>query len=371
MTGAECREYMCFKHCPPYMFILYQEWFVIYFRSTANDEMCNFYIMYYMNSTMEGRKGPDTCYKNQQRRVFLNYPADSDTPLPPNPALEGVAMAHHHHGMSGSNDDDMEGNKVDEPIVDTEHPLVDFHGDSGISDNSGNGIVRNGYVSRGKLPTSYGDSLLSDVYRNDDQGYRSKGQGYLGLDMRRPASYVMEDYPGFDDYYNDVIQQRSRNRLKRPIYDVYDGPNYDIGMSEFPKKAYSALSRNRNKIFNDKYDEYAASAISKSLNSVLEGDHSDIESGNGVAMVTQEQSHSGEGLHETDKALEGTSYRSNDVVISRLSFRAYIQTCRWHCCVFLLGYNVFVQCWPLVYFSYIIYKTDSSGMLLFVQILVS
>jgi hypothetical protein len=253
-----------------------------------------------------GRQRESTCFQNEQRQVFRNIPADSDVPLPPNPALEGTAMGHHHHGMGGNNHDDTDHTKIDEPPVVNERPQVDLHGNLQNTDKSGNGILRNNYGSQGKLSTSFGDSLLDDVYRNNDQGYGKKGSGYSGVDMRRPPSYMM-DYPGLDDYYNEVIQQRSRNRLKKPIYDLYDNPDYDVSFSEFPKKSYPALSRNRNKMFNDKYDEYAASANSNLPNSDVNRltSKSDSHSRHGIVKVTQKQNHSEAGLHGTDKSMEG------------------------------------------------------------------
>ncbi|KAL4228137.1 hypothetical protein ACF0H5_013572 [Mactra antiquata] len=96
--------------------------------STSNDEMCNFYIMYYMNSTMELRKGEDTCYRNKAPQVFQFIPADSDEPLPSNPDLEQMAHGH-HHGMgvhSHNNEATTTGQLIDEPKVDVEKPLVDI-----------------------------------------------------------------------------------------------------------------------------------------------------------------------------------------------------------------------------------------------------
>lgn len=65
--------------------------------STHNDEMCNFYIMYYMDAAMENARGSDTCPGNNVPLVTANLPADSDTPLPPNPMLEEDAKGHVHH----------------------------------------------------------------------------------------------------------------------------------------------------------------------------------------------------------------------------------------------------------------------------------
>lgn len=257
-----------------------------------------------MESSRENERGSDTCYRNSQRQVFQNIPADSDVPLPPNPALEGAAGSHHHHGMAGSSNDDND--KVEGPLIGGQSH-TDFHNNpQQILDNAGNGILKSHYVSQGKLPTSFGDSILDDVYRNKGQGYRNKGLDYSGVEIQRPPSYLM-DYPGLDDYYNEVIQQRSRNRLRKPVYDVYDSPNYDAEFSEFPKNAYSALSRNRNKIFNDKYDEYAANAFSNTPDSEVRDFSAKSENPpkNGVAKVTAKQNHSEEGLPNTGMLVEG------------------------------------------------------------------
>ncbi|KAH3839323.1 hypothetical protein DPMN_112751 [Dreissena polymorpha] len=76
--------------------------------ATANDEMCNFYIMYYMNATLENNRGRGECLGNSVPLLFDSIPADSDTPLPPNPALEDVAMGHHHHSLNGENKEESE-----------------------------------------------------------------------------------------------------------------------------------------------------------------------------------------------------------------------------------------------------------------------
>ena len=69
-----------------------------YIGATANDEMCNFYIMYY---TPVGTRVPShTCAGNNIPSLINSIPADSDVQLPPNPKLE--AVAHGHHGHMGS-----------------------------------------------------------------------------------------------------------------------------------------------------------------------------------------------------------------------------------------------------------------------------
>lgn len=61
--------------------------------------MCNFYIMYYSNSSSKEPGGE--CYTNQLPLLASMLPADSDVPLPPNPLLDEEAHGHHHHaGMT-------------------------------------------------------------------------------------------------------------------------------------------------------------------------------------------------------------------------------------------------------------------------------
>lgn len=67
-----------------------------HYRATGNDEMCNFYIMFYTNSTVMNPSGE--CGGVQIRELVDNMPADSDVTLPPNPLLDEVAHGHHHHG---------------------------------------------------------------------------------------------------------------------------------------------------------------------------------------------------------------------------------------------------------------------------------
>lgn len=63
--------------------------------STGNDEMCNFYIMFYTNSTVKEPSGE--CLDNEIPTLIQTLPLDSDVPLPPNPLLEEEAHGHNHH----------------------------------------------------------------------------------------------------------------------------------------------------------------------------------------------------------------------------------------------------------------------------------
>ena len=62
---------------------------------THNDEMCNFYIMYYRDPN-KGRSFY-VCGENEKKWLFENIPKDSDVPLPPNPELDSLAEGHSHH----------------------------------------------------------------------------------------------------------------------------------------------------------------------------------------------------------------------------------------------------------------------------------
>uniref|UniRef100_T1IX66 Copper type II ascorbate-dependent monooxygenase C-terminal domain-containing protein n=1 Tax=Strigamia maritima TaxID=126957 RepID=T1IX66_STRMM len=71
--------------------------------STADDEMCNFYIMYYTN--FEGGSSYGDCVDVSDNDLVSAMPLDSDTPLPRNPLLEEHAhggMGSHSHGMHHS-----------------------------------------------------------------------------------------------------------------------------------------------------------------------------------------------------------------------------------------------------------------------------
>lgn len=63
--------------------------------STADDEMCNLYLMYYTNRDKGSESGG--CGGEFFPSVTVNLPADSDVPLPPNPLLEEHAHGQNKH----------------------------------------------------------------------------------------------------------------------------------------------------------------------------------------------------------------------------------------------------------------------------------
>ena len=68
---------------------------VYLYRSGHNDEMCNFYMMFYTDA---GGGTSYTCSGNQYPDMFSTLPADADVPLPPNPDLEDIAKGVVHEG---------------------------------------------------------------------------------------------------------------------------------------------------------------------------------------------------------------------------------------------------------------------------------
>uniref|UniRef100_A0A803Y2Y1 Peptidylglycine alpha-amidating monooxygenase n=1 Tax=Meleagris gallopavo TaxID=9103 RepID=A0A803Y2Y1_MELGA len=60
---------------------------------TANDEMCNFYIMYYMEA--KHAVSYTTCTQNANPEMFRNIPEEANIPIPVKPDM--LKMAHGHH----------------------------------------------------------------------------------------------------------------------------------------------------------------------------------------------------------------------------------------------------------------------------------
>lgn len=225
--------------------------------------MCNFYIMYYMNATLENQRKSDTCANVRVPQAVNHLPADADEPLPPNPALEDIAMGHHHHVMNNNHNDDQ--NASPSTAAEPEVPVFNKPVGNKRPDSPGNNVLKQDSNRKsktnllnerlrpqGRLSTSYNSNDNNRVFGsnfldNVDQG------GYDDYNVQGRSAYL--DYPNYD--YFDVMRQRNRNRLKKPVYDLYDTTN-NLGFSDFsPKSSYPSLSRNRNKEFNEKYDEYA------------------------------------------------------------------------------------------------------------------
>ena len=122
--------------------------------------------MYY-TERLQGAESYYACAGNNFKELFQHIPAGSDTPLPPNPALDELAAGHAHKGMDWSRAG--------------KHSL----------DASFRGYERPSY-GRGYIPPSSYQQRFLD-----------------GLDYQNPYSYD-SDYT--DAFYDQVINQRSRNR---------------------------------------------------------------------------------------------------------------------------------------------------------------
>ncbi|XP_050402331.1 peptidyl-glycine alpha-amidating monooxygenase B isoform X2 [Patella vulgata] len=66
-----------------------------YAGATGKDEMCNFYMMFYTDSSVT--RTFSECGGSHYPNLVQSLPADSDKPLPPNPLLDEKAGHHHHH----------------------------------------------------------------------------------------------------------------------------------------------------------------------------------------------------------------------------------------------------------------------------------
>ncbi|KAK7115903.1 peptidyl-glycine alpha-amidating monooxygenase B-like isoform X2 [Littorina saxatilis] len=71
---------------------------IVHVGATGNDEMCNFYIMFYTDASVQNPAGE--CGGVQLQNLVDNMPADSDVTLPPNPLLDERAHGHGHHHHS-------------------------------------------------------------------------------------------------------------------------------------------------------------------------------------------------------------------------------------------------------------------------------
>ncbi|KAK7072789.1 hypothetical protein SK128_007896, partial [Halocaridina rubra] len=76
-----------------------------YIGGTANDEMCNLYLMYYTDRDEGSESGG--CGQETFTYVTKTLPADSDVPLPPNPQLE-----EHAHGQNQNTKEEITYNSI-------------------------------------------------------------------------------------------------------------------------------------------------------------------------------------------------------------------------------------------------------------------
>ena len=200
---------------------------------------------------MENARGSDTCPGNNVPLVTANLPADSDTPLPPNPMLEEDAKGHVHHAS------------VEQPsaggpqTLEPQHVLSHKGIISQVKSSSGGGNIadsdNDNHLLQGNTEYSVSNSKSSF-----DDDYSS----FVGRPNPKLLSYY--DYP---DYY-DIMRQRSR--VKKPLYDDLLGSRMN-GFNDYADPGMmmssghmiegQSKSRNRNKFFeaaNQHYNDHSA-----------------------------------------------------------------------------------------------------------------
>ncbi|XP_029428524.1 peptidyl-glycine alpha-amidating monooxygenase isoform X3 [Rhinatrema bivittatum] len=76
-----------------------------YIGGTSSDEMCNFYIMFYMEE--EHAISYMSCVQDGRPEMFRNIPQEANIPIPVKPDMMMMHHGHHHEG-TGSTDGDTE-----------------------------------------------------------------------------------------------------------------------------------------------------------------------------------------------------------------------------------------------------------------------
>ena len=121
--------------------------------STHNDEMCNLYLMYYMDV---GKATFQECINEESAEVTSHFPSDSDAPMPRNAQLEMKAKGSGHHVQ----------NHITSPLEEAS----DNHHVKGhvLSSSSESTDVHNVTITMpGALPTS-DDSYMCSGFRVKD-----------------------------------------------------------------------------------------------------------------------------------------------------------------------------------------------------------
>lgn len=171
------------------------------FRASHNDEMCNFYIMYYADRNT--RLQYHSCAGNNNPRLIQKLPAFSYQQLPPNPLLEMAA-----HGPSGHMGD-PEGHSPS-PIV-TAAPVTMAPTPAPTQAPT-------------KPTTRKPDTGNSQVYLSDDMPWDFTRQEREGQGVY-PRDYA----PDYSEFYDEVESQRGRKKYPKQDYGRhrYNQQDYD------------------------------------------------------------------------------------------------------------------------------------------------
>ncbi|KAK3098853.1 hypothetical protein FSP39_023767 [Pinctada imbricata] len=216
-----------------------------YIGATANDEMCNFYIMFYMDANT--RLQYHSCAGNNFPSLIRNMPKDADVPLPPNPALEEAAHGHHGHmGNPEGHDEEVKTTPKATP-----KPTLAPTTAKPTTENFDIGNVIDDILSNNKYIHPNALSRNTDLV-NQDNIYQQESDGMY------PREFI-PDY-NMNDYYNELENQRARKRFhsspyasrptyqRRPLYNLNNNDNLDyydedVGGYQYGEKDPNLSSR--------------------------------------------------------------------------------------------------------------------------------
>ena len=100
--------------------------FQVHVGATHDQEMCNLYVMYYLE---DGTAMGVDCPNEQNPGITQLLPADSDSPLPPNPDLELKAKSGHASSSAAvdkASKHKTVGKKVLNPVEEGKNALFDY-----------------------------------------------------------------------------------------------------------------------------------------------------------------------------------------------------------------------------------------------------
>uniref|UniRef100_A0A8C2TBA7 Peptidylglycine alpha-amidating monooxygenase n=1 Tax=Coturnix japonica TaxID=93934 RepID=A0A8C2TBA7_COTJA len=163
---------------------------------TANDEMCNFYIMYYMEA--KHAVSYITCTQNANPEMFRNIPQEANIPIPVKPDM--LKMAHGHHEDFHIEEAmewpglDLKLGQVSGLALDRENNLVIFHrGDHVWDENSFDSKFV--YQQRGLGPIEQNTILVLNPSNAELLHSTGRNLFYLphGLSIDKDGNYWVTD----------------------------------------------------------------------------------------------------------------------------------------------------------------------------------
>ncbi|GFS07686.1 peptidyl-glycine alpha-amidating monooxygenase [Elysia marginata] len=214
--------------------------------ATGDDEMCNFYIMFYTDGSVTNPYGQ--CMNNRMPRLTgSHFPADVSVPLPPNPALEEKAHGHHHHGgMGGSTSTEDVDNNVETPLYDSSTPLPT------TEQPSPQGKMIKHYPTKSKavlqeilqsepnekhLAKTINDKSRNEFYKyasnNQEQEMVPQNYDFDDLDPRVIPYEKRENHEYYEDYAANDLREKG----------LYGAPSEDRGLSRNRHKEFEAMDQ--------------------------------------------------------------------------------------------------------------------------------